>query len=368
MAYALYLNGGTITIPKITLEGDFIITLRATQNSNGRFFFGGDTTAGSLELYRNNAGQVALYIATIGLFSGTTILSNDVNTPDIFVIERISDTITVHVNGILQGTTVFADPVHISHIGWRTGWANLPVAYQLYYLNIEDIFDPANNRFYDPTISNGTGDFLWTTDEILETRGTQSGSWPGDNSEWIYYYLYLPVEFTGTYGTQVFYNGIYEARELIGTYFSGNSLPIVLSVLSGPLPPGITLDPDYGAFMGAPTTNGTYPVKIRATDNLGTTADSNLFNIVVEESLGFDNDSFFAGGFETTQLLPLEYDEAFETTAFSSTGFEMLVLPSNAGVLKVYLTGTWQAKPVKWHNSTSWVTKAFKRWNGTSWI
>lgn len=119
MAYSLSLNGGAIQIPKITFTGDFSVTLVATQQANGRFFCGGDNTSGSIEIYRNNSGIVALYIGTVGQFSGTTALSANVDSPDTIVVARSGTSVTVRVNGILQGTATFSGNMHISWFGLR---------------------------------------------------------------------------------------------------------------------------------------------------------------------------------------------------------------------------------------------------------
>lgn len=185
MAYSLNLNGGVIQIPKITFTGDFSVTIKATQIANGRFFMGGDTTAGSLEVYRNNSGLLSLFIATVGQFSGTTALSNNVDTPDTIVAARSGSSVTVHVNGVLQGTSTFSGAMHVSWFGLRTGWGNYPAPMRLYFCDMQDITTPSNSRYYDPSLSGGTGVVLPT---IAGTNaGTQSNSWPGDDSEWIFY-------------------------------------------------------------------------------------------------------------------------------------------------------------------------------------
>ncbi len=185
MAYSLSLNGGAIQIPKITFTGDFSVTLVATQQANGRFFCGGDNTSGSIEIYRNNSGIVALYIGTVGQFSGTTVLSTLVDSPDTIVIARAGTSVTVLVNGVLQGTAVFSGNMHISWFGLRQGWGNYPATMRFYSCNMQDLANSANSRNYDASLSNGTGVLLPTT--AGTNAGTQFGSFPTDDSEWVFF-------------------------------------------------------------------------------------------------------------------------------------------------------------------------------------
>lgn len=185
MAHSLSLNGGAIQIPKITFTGDFSVTLVATQQANGRFFCGGDNTAGSIEIYRNNSGIVALYIGTVGQFSGTTVLSTLVDSPDTIVIARAGTSVTVLVNGILQGTVTFSGSMHISWFGLRQGWGNYPATMRFYSCNMQDLANSANSRNYDASLSNGTGVLLPTT--AGTNAGTQFGSFPTDDSEWVFF-------------------------------------------------------------------------------------------------------------------------------------------------------------------------------------
>lgn len=68
------------------------------------------------------------------------------------------------------------------------------------------------------------------------------------------------------------------------TVSSFGSRPITFDIPSGSLPPGIfpsMLDPQTQVFSGTPTTGGTYPFVLRATDALGNSVSKNLIiNIV----------------------------------------------------------------------------------------
>ena len=76
--------------------------------------------------------------------------------------------------------------------------------------------------------------------------------------------------------------GTLAAGELTAPYSSGFAVhdgtgPFLWSLSSGPLPTGLTLDTSTGLITGTPTTAGSYPVTIRATDaNNGTTTRSGM--------------------------------------------------------------------------------------------
>lgn len=227
MAYSLNLNGGAIQIPKITFTGDFSVTLIATQQANGRFFCGGDNTSGSIEIYRNNSGIVALYIGTVGQFSGTTVLSTLVDSPDTIIFARTGASVTVLVNGVLQGTAVFSGSMHISWFGLRQGWGNYPATMRFYSCNMQDLANSANSRNYDASLSNGTGVLLPTT--AGTNAGTQFGSFPTNDSEWVFFASSTSysdtlqgVTFTSSGNSLVATRGL-SARLNGGTYSSGGS-------------------------------------------------------------------------------------------------------------------------------------------------
>jgi len=56
--------------------------------------------------------------------------------------------------------------------------------------------------------------------------------------------------------------------------YDGGTAPYTWAVLSGQLPPGLSLDPASGMITGTPSATGTYPVTISATDSTSPTAET----------------------------------------------------------------------------------------------
>ncbi len=42
--------------------------------------------------------------------------------------------------------------------------------------------------------------------------------------------------------------------------------------------------------------------------------------------------------------------------------------PATTGYIKVYLSGTWEQKPVKYWDGSQWTIKPVKHWNGSQWV
>ena len=70
------------------------------------------------------------------------------------------------------------------------------------------------------------------------------------------------------------------ASGLVGSFYSsslvatGGCLPYTFSILSGALPPGLTLNPNTGAITGTPTNAGTFNYVAQVTDSCGSKADT----------------------------------------------------------------------------------------------
>ncbi|MFN7971178.1 MAG: putative Ig domain-containing protein [Acidobacteriota bacterium] len=57
---------------------------------------------------------------------------------------------------------------------------------------------------------------------------------------------------------------------------SGGQAPYTYALLSGTLPPGVTFDTATGVFAGTPTTLGTFPFRVRVTDQAGKSHERDL--------------------------------------------------------------------------------------------
>lgn len=92
---------------------------------------------------------------------------------------------TLHINGSLIATrnpTTAAIGEIASFFGLNSN-SNRHGDFK--YFKFTDFVTPANNRLYDANASGGTGTILPET--IGGFNGNQSGTWPGDDSEWVFY-------------------------------------------------------------------------------------------------------------------------------------------------------------------------------------
>lgn len=92
---------------------------------------------------------------------------------------------TLHINGSLIATrnpTTAAIGEIASFFGLN---GNSNRHGSLKYFKFTDFVTPANNRLYDANASGGTGTILPET--IGGFNGNQSGTWPSDDSEWVFY-------------------------------------------------------------------------------------------------------------------------------------------------------------------------------------
>jgi len=66
------------------------------------------------------------------------------------------------------------------------------------FFKYTDFVTPANSRMYDAGASGGTGNILPET--LNGFNGTQTGTWPANNDEWVFYSAGGATPFTGTIG------------------------------------------------------------------------------------------------------------------------------------------------------------------------
>lgn len=77
---------------------------------------------------------------------------------------------------------------------------------------------------------------------------------------------------------------------------SGGTAPYSYAVQSGSLPPGLSLNASTGAVTGTPTTPGTFTFVIRATDNVGATADTTSTQVVIANTVNIESRSVYRVG------------------------------------------------------------------------
>ena len=128
----------------------------------------------------------------------------------------------------------------------------------------------------------------------LFTQGTSSGGITGvPTTEGVYAFTIEVRDATGTKDTESFSITINEPRPLVitnqsdqlspgtvgelyccGNLFADGGVPDYMwSLVSGELPPGLTLSESPGRITGTPTTAGTYTFTVRVTDDREDTAE-----------------------------------------------------------------------------------------------
>lgn len=88
--------------------------------------------------------------------------------------------------------------------------------------------------------------------------------------------------------------GVFYSQTLTG---SGGSAPYIFSLLSGTLPPGLTIS-SGGVVSGTPTSSGTFPFNVRVTDSQGSTG-TQLYTISIGASIQITTTTLPAGSVNT---------------------------------------------------------------------
>lgn len=266
-----------VTIPVVTLTGDFVIEWIGAIPVNGIFAFAGNGVSGGngIDLYRNNSGKYQIFLNSQSQIVSTTNASNSNDTPDIVRVERVGSTFTLRVNGVSQGTFSLTPlEVKLERIFHRAGWATYGNQ-ALYSLTITG----STNLNYDTNASGGTGTILPET--VSGQNGTQGGTWPADDSEWVPYSTgTVPVAFTGTIPNQSATVGVPFSLD-VASYFTGTLTPFTYALATGNLT-GTGLSRTGSVISGTPTSASTISgLSISATDTGSNVATSNTFSIVV---------------------------------------------------------------------------------------
>jgi uncharacterized repeat protein (TIGR03803 family)/YVTN family beta-propeller protein len=105
--------------------------------------------------------------------------------------------------------------------------------------------------------------------------------WETNNNPTLESFGVLPTTVTLTCPTGAAQVGVAYSSALVA---SGGVAPYTFSIISGALPPGLTLNASTGAITGTPTTAGTYSFTAQVVDSQGNTATSSC-SIVVSPTL-----------------------------------------------------------------------------------
>lgn len=172
-----------IAVPALSLSNDFEFEFKFIHKNTKTNqllisgFYSGN--AGSWYVMVNNNAltwrlSTSYAAAPLGLSVGTTYTIK---------FKRVGDDFTLIVNGVSVATrTQVFTMLPFDSIGADAASVYFLKA-DLYYVKYTDYSNSANNRNYDATASGGLGNILPET--LNNQNGTQVGTWPSDNAEWI---------------------------------------------------------------------------------------------------------------------------------------------------------------------------------------
>lgn len=95
--------------------------------------------------------------------------------------------------------TAMAQTVVGRNVTTNTTFNNSVTGSIYYNVDFIDYDDAANSRYYDASLSGGTGASFPTTTNT--NNGTQAGTWPTDDSEWVFYSSGATYQLTALGGT-----------------------------------------------------------------------------------------------------------------------------------------------------------------------
>jgi hypothetical protein len=121
---------------------------------------------------------------------------------------------------------------------------------------------------------------------------------------------------------------------------TGGTAPYTFSVVSGTLPPGLTLDEDTGVLSGTPTTAGSYSFGVQVTDALGVVAFCGWAASVLEDEAEITALDLLVTGYPTGGGLPtLATAKAIATPVF--TGIAQSTGATLQGGFPAHHAGSW---------------------------
>lgn len=172
------------TIPSVTFSGDFEIKVIAAQlGTSPTFIFAGSGVAGQngIDLYRNTSGNYQLFINASSAIGTTTPVTNSITAPDTVIVRRLSGVVDLIINGVSRGTFSTSATLSVERLFHRNGWANYG-RMGLYEFTI--VGGGSYNTSWNAS-NSPSGGSAWTSSggQVM----TQAGSWPADNSEWVFY-------------------------------------------------------------------------------------------------------------------------------------------------------------------------------------
>ena len=249
-----------------------------------------------------------------GTATATVVFNIDDNRTDFreIVLERTDGANVVFtVNGAQQQTAAFAEGLDFNRIFANSAGVSAG-SLQLKFIRLF----VAGNLAYSWENTTGTGTQM--PDLVGSRPFNQMGTWPSDNSEWVFYDdgVVTPITFNGTVANQT--ATVSTAFTLnLSTFFSGTQTPFSYALIAGTLPNGFSLNTSTGIISGTPTAAVTASgLQVRATDAGSNTATTNTFSITVNAAAQPPQGTVTIGSIttgQTTASVPYTYSAADQT-------------------------------------------------------
>lgn len=174
------------TIPPITLEGDFEVSLYATVGQVGSYMSLGDTSNLNTRGFYHNSGtgRYTCYFSTTG--TGEIILNSEAGSlrdPDVEVfhsLKKTGDLCEYYIDNTLVASSTFTDlgDVVIDIVGCRGSFASFWNG-NIREVYFNDLSSPSNSRLYK--INEGPGSTVMI--DSLSSGGSTNGTYNNFNDE-----------------------------------------------------------------------------------------------------------------------------------------------------------------------------------------
>ena len=326
----IYVNSGTYSdyTSSYTFSTSGALPAGLSVRKSGYYFYleGTPTTAGTETFILRVIDKRGAYIDipnTISIAGGSYTAPSEAD--DMAIAGSI--TTEIRVNGSYSSTLTLSGADTSDGVKWTVSKGELPPGL---YLDIDYSY---NNRLSINGKANTAGEYTFTLRGIDSSRNTYA------EREFTIKVNETPVNdsamsFSDNFTAEWRMNEDYASS----VYLSGHSGSVYLTVTSGDIPPGLTLDAnDYdsdngrGCYLsGKPSTSGTYTFTIRATD-------SRYHYIEQDFTVKINDVPYLAADMSVTGEFPPEWrmNEYYHSSLYGNSDSSYVSISGGTGTLKV---------------------------------